>query len=142
MDELSRAVSQFLPDSSGGRAGGSVPGGPPDHLPDLCGLTTTSEEGIDESSSNLLSMDGNHESHDRAMIILKAPSPGGPVEVEGLGVPEEEEESSQVVPGPSVDLSRPSSSSPAPAPKGAEWEKKRNSPRPLKKICPKQGPSF
>lgn len=70
-------------------------------------------------------MDGNHESHDRAMIILKAPSPGGPVE--GLGVPEEEEESRQVVPGPSVDLSRPSSSSPAPAPKGPEswrnWKK-------------------
>jgi len=138
--------SQFLPDSSGGMAGGSVPGGPPDHLPDLCGLTTTSEEGIDESSSNRLSMDGNHESHDRAMIILKAPSPGGPVEVfdipdspggpvevEGLGVPEEEEESSQVVPGPSVDLSRPSSSSPAPAPKGPEswrnWKPKKQFPQ-------------
>ena len=131
MDELSRAVSQFLPDSSGGMAGGSVPGGPPDHLPDLCGLTTTSEEGIDESSSNLLSMDGNHESHDRAMIIL--PPGGPPVEVEGLGVPEEEEESSQVVPGPSVDLCRPSSSSPAPAPKGPEswrnWKPKKKFPQ-------------
>ena len=91
-------------------------------------FTTASSQAVEvESLSNMLSMDGTHESHAAAIPILKAPSPGGPVEVfeipDSPGGPvevegfEEEEES-----GPAVDLSRPSSSSPATAKKKEAWQ--------------------
>ena len=109
------------------------------HTLALSALTASSQAVEVESVFHVLSMDGNHESHDRAMIILKAPSPGGPVEVfdipdspggggpvEVEGFEEEEEESGfeeeGEESGPAVALSRPSSSSPATAKKKETWQ--------------------
>ena len=109
------------------------------HTLALSALTASSQAVEVESVFHVLSMDGNHESHDRAMIILKAPSPGGPVEVfdipdspggggpvEVEGFEEEEEESGfeeeGEESGPAVALSRPSSSSPATTTKKETWQ--------------------
>lgn len=45
MDELYRAVEQFLPTASGGMGGGSVPGGPPGDFPSIPVISPNNEFG-------------------------------------------------------------------------------------------------
>ena len=84
-------------------------------------------------------MAGNPESHDRAMIILQAPSPGGPVDV--FEVPETEEgqiDQSRIDQESSLDVANPSSSSPAPAPPEAwrNWKPKDFAPQTSERTLP------
>ncbi len=97
MDDLSRAVEQFLHPSSGG---GSVPGGPPGNFPSIPVISPNNEFGE------------NGEAPDSS----KSSSWSGPWIQEWLDNGKMGSEASSH-PDPAGDVSHPSSSSPAPAPK-------------------------
>lgn len=107
MDELYRAVEQFLPTASGGMGGGSVPGGPPGDFPSIPVISPNNEFGE------------NGEAPDSSKSASSSWS--GPWIQEWL---DHEKMGSEVSSHPAGDVSHPSSSSPAPAPKESwvGWE--------------------